>query len=171
MLTVVNNNNNNNNIIFLKKQYRDVRRAGKKDIVQRKLNWEFYWQIFPTTVWNVLISITHSFIIDCFMYTLLHLNPFFLDQKFDVEYDECVRMLWTYLIPNEFYILTCKHDNYNVSNKLSLKYKNPSEIIDDFIVENNEHLPRLKEYFKRNAQVYAQVKTFTLDSFENTSVR
>ena len=27
----------------------------------------------------------------------------------------------------------------------------------DFIVENNKHFPRLKEYFKRNAQVYQYI--------------
>ena len=39
MSTAINNNNNNNNdILFLKRQYVDVRRTGKKDIVQPKLN-------------------------------------------------------------------------------------------------------------------------------------
>ena len=32
-IVVNNNNNNNNNILCLKKQYVDVNRAGKKDIV------------------------------------------------------------------------------------------------------------------------------------------
>ena len=40
MSTAVNNNNNNNNILFLKRQYIDVRCAGKEDIAQRKLNQE-----------------------------------------------------------------------------------------------------------------------------------
>ena len=99
-----------------------------------------------------------SFINDCFTYILFNLNPFFLEQKFDNEYNrECVRMLWTYLVPNEFYIFICKHNNFNVLNKLSLKYQNASEIVNDFIVENNKHFPRLKEYFKRNAQVYQYI--------------
>ena len=66
-------------------------------------------------------------------------------------------MLWTYLVPNEFYIFICKHNNFNALNKLSLKYQNAFEIVNDFIVENNEHFPRLKEYFKRNAQVYQYI--------------
>ena len=41
MLTAVNNNNNNNNnVLFLKRQYVDVCRAGKENIVQQKLNQE-----------------------------------------------------------------------------------------------------------------------------------
>ena len=80
-----------------------------------------------------------SFIIDCFTYILFNLSPFFLERKFDNEYDtECLRM--AYLVPNEFYIFICKHDNFNVLNKLSLKYQNVSEIVNDFIIENNEKI-------------------------------
>ena len=59
-------------------------------------------------------------------------------------------MLWTYLVPNEFYISTCKNGNFIVLNKLS---QNSSKIVNDFIIENNEHFPKLKEHFKRNALV------------------
>ena len=41
--------------------------------------------------------------------------------------------------------------------KLSLKYQNTSEIVKDFIVENNKHFPKLEEHFKRNAQVYQYI--------------
>ena len=58
-------------------------------------------------------------------------------------------MLWTYLIPNEFYILICKHDSFNVLKKLFLRCQNASEFVNDFSVENNEHFPKLKEYFKK----------------------
>ena len=89
-------------------------------------------------------------IIDCFTYILFNLNPFFLEQKFDNEYDrERVRMLWTYLVPKEFYIFICKNDSFIVLNKLSLKYQNASKVINDFIVENNKQFLRLKEYFKK----------------------
>ena len=76
-------------------------------------------------------------------------------------------MLWTYLVPSEFCIFICKHDNFNVLNKLPQKYQNTSEIVNDFIVENNQHFLKLKEYFKRNAQVYQYhtYATFFLKSF------
>ena len=94
-------------------------------------------------------------IIDCFTYILFNLNRFFLQQKFDDEYDrEYVRMLLIYLFPKEFYIFICKNDNFIVLNKLSLKYQNASEIANDFIVENNEDFLKLKEYFKRNVLIY-----------------
>ena len=66
-------------------------------------------------------------------------------------------MLQIYLVPNEFYIFICKHGNFNVLNKLSLKCENASGIINDFIVEHNEHFPGLKEYFRTNAQVYQYI--------------
>ena len=36
-----------------------------------------------------------------------------------------------------------------------LKYQNTSEIVNDFIV--NEHFPKLKKYFKRNALIYRYI--------------
>ena len=61
------------------------------------------------------------FNIDYFTYLLFNLNLLFLE--FVAGYGrECEKMLWTYLVPNEFYILICKHDNFNVLNKLPLKY-------------------------------------------------
>ena len=68
-------------------------------------------------------------------------------------------MLLTYLLPNEFYMFICKHDNFNVLNKLSLKHENASasEIVNDFIIENNEYFLWLKKYLKRNTQVYQYI--------------
>ena len=106
--------------------------------------------------------------IDCFTYILFNLNPFFLVPKFGKEHDrECVRThLWTYLVPNEFYIFIYKHDSFNVLNKLSLKYKNSSEIANDSIVKNNGHFLRLKEYLKKCTGF---VNTFTLCSSQTVS--
>ena len=99
-----------------------------------------------------------SFIIVLRIYILFNLNPFFLEQTFDNEYDrECIRMLWTYVVRNEFYIFICKNDNFIVLKKLSLKYQNPSEIVNDFIVENNKQFLNLKECFKRNALIYQYI--------------
>ena len=56
-------------------------------------------------------------------------------------------------------MLICKHDNFNVLNKLSLKHENASasEIVNDFIIEKNEYFLRLKKYLKRNTQVYQYI--------------
>ena len=145
-------NNNNNNILFLKKNYADVR-AEKKIYSSttvksrnflRNISYNCLKQIDFNNAW---------FTIDSFTYILFNLNPFFLEWKLDREYDrECVRMLWTYLVPNKFYIFFCKNHNFIVLKKLPLKYQNASEIVDDYIVENDENFP--KKHFKRNALIY-----------------
>lgn len=76
-------------------------------------------------------------------------------------------MLWIYLVPNEFYFFICKHRSFNVLNKLLVKYQNASKIVNYFVVENNEHFLRLREYFKRNAKF---MNTFSVGSFQNISV-
>ena len=115
---------------------------------------------------NVKIFKKKKIVYYCFTYILFNLKRFFLEQKFDDECNrECVQMLWTYLIPSEFYIFICKHDNFNLLNKLSLKYQNASEIVHDFIVENNEHFLKLKEYFKRNAHVYQYIYTVLFQKY------
>ena len=59
------------------------------------------------------------------LHTYFSMNPFFLERKFDDEYNrECVKILWTNLVPREFKIFICKHDSFNLLNKLSLKYQN-----------------------------------------------
>ena len=63
------------------------------------------------------------FIIDCYTYILLNLNPLFLGQKFDGKNDrDYVLTLCNHLIPRELYIYICRHDTFIELNKLSLKY-------------------------------------------------
>ena len=71
-----------------------------------------------------------SFVIDCYSFILLYLNPFYLDQKFDnsVEKDY-VEALWQLQIPNDFYVLICRPENYKILNKLKLKFQETSEIV------------------------------------------
>ena len=68
-----------------------------------------------------------SFVIDCYSFILLYLNPFYLDQKFDnsVEKDY-VEALWQLQIPNDFYVLICRPENYKILNKLKLKFQETS---------------------------------------------
>ena len=71
-----------------------------------------------------------SFIIDCYSFILLYLNPFYLDQKFEnsVEKDH-VEVLGQLQILNDFYVFICRTENYKVLNKLKLKFQETSEII------------------------------------------
>ena len=96
-----------------------------------------------------------SFIIDYYAYILFNLNPFFLEQKFDDKSDrEYVETLWNYLVPNEFYICICRNENFLILNKFSLKYQNAFDIVNNFILEDNNNTFLLKEYFKKNLLLY-----------------
>ena len=55
---------------------------------------------------------------------------------------------------NEFYIYICRNDNFLTLNKLSLKYQNVHDIVNNFILEVNSNFLLLKEYFKKNALLY-----------------
>lgn len=93
-----------------------------------------------------------SFIVDCYTYILFNLNPFFVEQKFDKKTDrEYVQTLWNYLIPDKFYVCICKNDNFLTLNKLTLKFQNANEIVNNFILEIAKNFLSLKECFKNNA--------------------
>lgn len=71
----------------------------------------------------------------------------------------CVKMLWTYLIQSEFYFFICCNDNFMLLNKLMLKYQDAYGIDNNFITANKENFLLLREYFRKNAQVYQYLYT------------
>ena len=88
-----------------------------------------------------------SFIMDCYTYILFNLNLFFLEQKFDDKNDrDFVETLWNYLVPNELYIYICRNDNFIELNKLTLKYQNVYEILNNLITEDNSNFLRLRAF-------------------------
>ena len=66
-------------------------------------------------------------------------------------------MLWNYLVPNVSYICICRNDNFIALNRLSLKYQNAFDIINNFILEENNNFVLLKEFFKKNALFYRYI--------------
>ena len=117
MSTVV---NNKILLLFLKKEYVDAHRTGlSRDSPTKVKSRNFFANNISYNRLKHMGFYNASFIINCFTYILFNLNLFFLERKFENEYDgERVRMIWTYLVRNEFYIFICKHDNFNVLNKL-----------------------------------------------------
>ena len=52
-----------------------------------------------------------SFVVDCYTFTLLNPNPFYLERKFENVFErEYVEMVWNTLIPNNFYSFVCQID-------------------------------------------------------------
>ena len=99
-----------------------------------------------------------SFIINCFTYIFFNLNPFFLEWKFNFKSNrDYVKMLWNYLIPNEFYIYICRNDNFIALNKLLLKYQNAFDIISNFILVESNNFVSFKEFFKKYVLLYQYI--------------
>ena len=99
-----------------------------------------------------------SFIIDCSTYILFNLNLYFLEPKFDYESErEYVKMMWNYLVPNEFCIYIWRNDLIAL-NKLSLKYQNAFDIVNNVILEKGNNFVLPKDFF-------TSIQTF----FQNTS--
>ena len=96
-----------------------------------------------------------SFIIDCYTDILLNLNPFFLEKKFGNKSNrEYIETLRNYLISNKFYFYICRNGNFIGLNKLSLKYQNAFDILNNFVLEDSKSFLLLKEYFKKNALLH-----------------
>ena len=139
--------NKNNNFLFLKNQYLEVHRARKKRYSPMKVKWRNFLtnildKFFETNFNNA------SFIVLCTYFSTW--IRFFLSKNLMANTIERVYKCYRHIF---IYIFICQHDNFNDLSKL-LKFQNASEIVSDFIVENNKYFARRKEYFKRNAQLY-----------------
>ena len=66
-------------------------------------------------------------------------------------------MLWNYLVQNEFYIYICRNDKFILLNKLSLKYQNAFDIVNNFILEENNNFALVKDFLKKNALLYQYI--------------
>ena len=63
-----------------------------------------------------------------------YLNPFYLEQKFgDATNRDKVEILWSCFIPNEFYFYICQGENYQLLNKITLKYITANKIVCDYV--------------------------------------
>ena len=87
-----------------------------------------------------------SFIIDCYSFILLYLNPFYLERKFENILDrEFVNVIWCLLMPNDFYNFISQSENFKTLNKLKLKYQEANEIIKSF-TDDETQFQMLKDF-------------------------
>ena len=95
-----------------------------------------------------------SFIIDCYSFILLYLNPFYLERKFENTLDrEFVNVIWCLLMPNDFYNFILQPKNFETLNKLKLKYQDANEIVKSF-TDNETQFQMLKDFLIRNSTHY-----------------
>ena len=91
---------------------------------------------------------------DCYGFILLHLNPFYLERKFDAELDrEYVNMIWYLAMPNVFYDFICRGDNYATLNKLRLRFQDNIEIAKRY-TDNQSGFQMLSDVLRKHARVF-----------------
>ena len=103
-----------------------------------------------------------SFVLDIFAYLILYFNPYNLDEKFETEVEkDYVNILWSMLLPANFYNFVSREENIKSLNKTNAKFQEALEIVKVFIENvDNEGLTQeqqhnsLKEYLTSYAKMY-----------------
>ena len=95
-----------------------------------------------------------SFVIDCYSFIILYLNPFYLERKFENSVDrDYVNAMWNLMMPAALYNCIYQEENFKTLNKLKLKFQYTSEIIKTFL-DDNSQLEILKDYLMKYAKSY-----------------
>ena len=80
-----------------------------------------------------------SFVIDIFAYLILYFNPYNINGKFETELERSyINILWSMLLPQNFYIFISKKENIQLLNKRNAKFQDAVEVVTLFI-ENAEN--------------------------------
>ena len=85
-----------------------------------------------------------SFVIDCYSFILLYLNPFYLERKFENIDRDYVNAMWYLHIPNDFYNFISLPEHFETLNKLKLKFQDANEIVKSF-TDNDAQFQLLKD--------------------------
>ena len=96
-----------------------------------------------------------NFVIDCFTFMILYLNPFYLERKFETTVErDFVNVLWTFLMPCQLYNHITSGDNMKTLNKIKIKYQDAKDIIIVFLFNDPANINILSEFLKKNAILY-----------------
>ena len=97
----------------------------------------------------------NNFVIDCFTFLILYLNPFYLERKFETNVErEFVNTLWMFLMPGNLYSYITQNENMKTLNKIKIKYQDAKEIVIGFIKHDQSNLSVLSEFLEKNAILY-----------------
>ena len=96
-----------------------------------------------------------NFVIDCFTFMILYLNPFYLERKFETVIErDFVNVLWTFLIPGKLYDHICRNDNMKTLNKIKVKYQDAKNIMISYLINDPANLFVLSDFLEKNAVLY-----------------
>ena len=96
-----------------------------------------------------------NFVIDCFTFLILYLNPFYLERKFETDVErEFVNTLWAFLMPSNLYNYISQGENMKTLNKIKVKYQDAKDIILLFLEYGQGNLSVLSSFLEKNAILY-----------------
>ena len=96
-----------------------------------------------------------SFVIDCFTFMILYLNPFYLERKFETIVErEFVNVLWTFLMLSNLYNHITRDDNMKTLNKIKIKYQDAKDIMIAFLFNDPANIIILSGFLEKNAILY-----------------
>ena len=96
-----------------------------------------------------------NFVIDCFTFLILYLNPFYLERKFESSTErEFVNVLWMLLMPSNLYNFINQNENMTTLNKIKIKYVDVKKMILEFLQYDEGNLKVLSDYLEKNGILY-----------------
>ena len=96
-----------------------------------------------------------SFVIDCFTFMVLYLNPFYLERKFETSTErEFVNVLWCFLMPSSLYNFINQNKNMTMLNKIKIKYVDVKKLMLEFVQCDEGNVNVLASYLEKNGILY-----------------
>ena len=96
-----------------------------------------------------------NFVIDCFTFLILYLNPFYLERKFESSTErQFVNALWMFLMPSNLYNFINQNENMTTLNKIKIKYVDVKKMILEFLQYDEGNLKVLSNYLEKNGILY-----------------
>ena len=108
-----------------------------------------YTRITPSDYKN------HNFVVDCFTFMIMYLNPFYLERKFESTIErDFIHVLWNYLMPNQLYRHISSEANIKTLLKIKIKYQDVKDIMIAFLVNDPFNIDVLSDFLEKNAILY-----------------
>ena len=96
-----------------------------------------------------------NFVVDCFTFLIMYLNPFYLERKFESTIErDFIHVLWNYLMPNQLYRHISSEANIKTLVKIKIKYQDVKDIMMVFLVNDPFNVDVLSDFLEKNAILY-----------------
>ena len=96
-----------------------------------------------------------KFVVDCFTFMIMYLNPFYLERKFESTIErDFIHVLWNYLMPSQLYRHISSEANIKTLLKIKIKYQDVKDIMMVFLVNDPFNVDVLSDFLQKNAILY-----------------